>query len=64
MSPVPTWWGRGDLNPGPRAPRARILVHARPRPRFLLLVICLGWDEVIKTLRWLKKIREQKTMKK
>ena len=26
------WWGRRDLNPGPPAPQAGILVHARPRP--------------------------------
>ncbi|MEJ2126344.1 MAG: hypothetical protein P8X84_02340 [Candidatus Bathyarchaeota archaeon] len=33
-------------------------------PFFCLVVVCLGWGGVIKTLRWLKKIREQKTMKK
>ena len=26
------WWGRGDLNPGPRTPQARILDHTGPRP--------------------------------
>ncbi len=27
------WWGRGDLNPGPRTPQARILDQTGPRPR-------------------------------
>ena len=26
------WWGRGDLNPGPRTPQARILDQTGPRP--------------------------------
>ena len=33
MGPQDFWWGRGDLNPGPRTPQARILDQARPRPQ-------------------------------
>ena len=35
MSEGDYWWGRGDLNPGPRTPQARILDHTRPRPQQL-----------------------------
>ena len=31
------WWGRWDLNPGSRAPQARILVQARRRPHVSVL---------------------------
>jgi hypothetical protein len=30
--PRTLWWGRGDLNPGPRTPQARILDQTGPRP--------------------------------
>jgi len=49
------WWGRGDLNPGPRTPQARILDHARPRP--LLTGLRSSFEgKIISTLLYLKKL--------
>ena len=49
------WWGRGDLNPGPRTPQARILDQTGPRPHVIGLRPSIK-GKIINTLFHLKNI--------
>ena len=64
MSGGDYWWGRGDLNPGPRAPRARILDHARPRPQLSGLQPLLLGAEILTLYFSLKTLARQRAQSK
>ena len=50
------WWGRGDLNPGPRTPQARILDQTGPRPHVAHLQPSAVRGKLINTLFRLKNL--------